>query len=142
MKVDKGSMASSIEARVPYLDHKLVEFAYSLPQNFKLNGSLYNSYSSNEKYILRELAKKYLSQDTAARKKRGFMLPMNDVINGDIDKVKQYLLSDSSIGSKILGSKTVENLFKDKGEILNMQNEYFIWRLFILEVWSSVNKIK
>jgi asparagine synthase (glutamine-hydrolysing) len=148
MKVDKGSMASSIEARVPYLDHKLMEFVYSLPQEYKLKGSWFSKNEANEKYILREVAKRYLPAETATRKKRGFLLPIGDVLNKDLDKVKQYLLSKDSVAIKLLGKSTVEDLFKvhSGSSVLanarNMQNEYFLWRLFILEVWSSNNNIK
>jgi len=58
MKVDKGSMEASIEARVPYLDHKVVEYVYNLPREYKLRGSVFNFNSTNEKYILREVGKK------------------------------------------------------------------------------------
>lgn len=142
MKVDKASMSQSIEARVPYLDHKLIEFVYSLPQEYKLKGSRFNTRAANEKYILREVAKKYLSDDIVTRKKRGFLLPMHDVLYKNIDKVKQYLLSSDSISIKILGKNRVENLFRGAPAIIKMQNEYFLWRLFILEVWAAHNNLK
>jgi len=138
MKVDKATMAASIEARVPFLDHKVVEFAYNLPREYKLKGNMYNFNSSNEKYILRKVAERYLPQEAVWRKKRGFMLPMGQVLDSDISKVKDYMFAKDSISSKLLSKKQVENLFiKSPIGIMKMQKEYLIWRLFLLEVWKK-----
>lgn len=67
-EVDKLSMAHSIEARVPYLDHKLWEFCATLPANFKLNGRI-------EKYVLRQATHKLLPEGTRRRKKVGLASP-------------------------------------------------------------------
>ena len=138
MKVDKATMASSIEARVPFLDHKVVEFAYNLPSEYKLKGNTYNFSSSNEKYILRKVAERYLPQEAVWRKKRGFMLPMGQVLDSDISKVKDYMFAKDSISSRLLSKKQVEDLFvKSPIGIMKMQKEYLIWRLFLLEVWKK-----
>ena len=138
MKVDKATMAASVEARVPFLDHKVVEFAYNLPREYKLKGNIYNFNSSNEKYILRKVAERYLPQEAVWRKKRGFMLPMGQIIDSDISKVKDYIFSKGSISSNLLSKKQIENLFKETSiGVMKMQNEYLIWRLFLLEVWKS-----
>lgn len=137
MKVDKASMASSIEARVPYLDHKLVEFTYSLPSEFKLGKHSNYTKQVNEKLILREVAKKYLPAEVCSRKKRGFFLPMHDVLFSDIDKVKSYLLNINSIAIQLLGTKAIEHLFiPSRYNIVNMHNEYMLWRLYLLEIWA------
>ena len=68
-KVDRMSMAASLEARVPYLDHRLVEFAFSLPSSMKLRGN-------TGKYILKKAAAKYLPKEIINRKKMGFGVPL------------------------------------------------------------------
>jgi asparagine synthase (glutamine-hydrolysing) len=68
-KVDRMSMAASLEARVPYLDHRLVEFAYSLPSSMKLRGS-------TGKYILKKAAEKYIPREIINRQKKGFAVPL------------------------------------------------------------------
>jgi asparagine synthase (glutamine-hydrolysing) len=68
-KVDRMSMAASLEARVPYLDHRLVEFAFSLPSSMKLRGGV-------SKYILKRAAQKYLPKDIIYRQKKGFAVPL------------------------------------------------------------------
>lgn len=138
MKVDKGSMASSIEARVPYVDHRVVEFVYSLPRSYKLNGKFYNHWASNEKYILRKIAEKYLPYDIVWRKKRGFMLPINDVLQANISKVKDYALAQGSISRQIFG-KRIEKIFNpSSNSLIARQNEWMLWRIFLLEVWYSM----
>jgi len=138
MKVDKSSMAASVEARVPYLDHKVVEFVHKLPRSYKLKGRFFNGSSVNEKYILRKVAQRYLPQDIVYRKKRGFMIPMLDVLNADLNKVKDYVFSTDSISQRLIPKQKLQNLFvRDGGEIENMQKEYLLWRLFLLEVWRN-----
>jgi len=68
-KVDRMSMAASLEARVPYLDHRLVEFAFSLPSSMKIRGG-------TGKYILKKAAEKYLPASIIHRPKRGFAVPL------------------------------------------------------------------
>ena len=68
-KVDRMSMAASLEARVPYLDHRLVEFAFSLPSSMKLRGS-------TGKYILKKAAQKYIPREIINRQKKGFAVPL------------------------------------------------------------------
>lgn len=141
LKVDKGTMAGSIEARVPYLDHKLVEFAYSLPANFKLKDGA-NSVGTvkvHEKYILRKLAEKYLNAEISSRKKKGFFFPMGDMLDKNMPKVRDYL-SGNSFVSKFCSQSFINSLFTKTGfALIDMQREYFLWRLFILEVWYKNN---
>ena len=131
MKVDKGSMAGSVEARVPYLDHKLVEFVYSLNPSFKLKGI--------EKYILREIAKKYLPEETAVRKKKGFLFPMGEFLTANQEMVKSYVLDQNSYSGNFLTSTQKTDLFNKSGNnLLNMHREYLLWKLFVLDVWTKV----
>lgn len=136
MKVDKGSMSASIEARVPYLDRKVVEFVYNLPREYKLRGKVFSNKATNEKHILREVAKKYLPENLANRKKRGFMLPMGEVLESNIDKVKSYVLSNNSLNSALFKKSDIASLFeRSTMPMLSTQREYLLWRLFLLEVW-------
>jgi asparagine synthase (glutamine-hydrolysing) len=68
-KVDRMSMAASLEARVPYLDHRLVEFVFKLPANLKIR-------NFNQKYILKQAARKYLPASIIQRSKMGFGVPL------------------------------------------------------------------
>lgn len=71
MKFDKMSMSQSLEGRAPFLDHRLVEFAFNLPTRYKIN-------ENNSKFILREAFKDDLPEEIFQRKKQGFNLPMSE----------------------------------------------------------------
>jgi len=138
MKVDKATMASSVEARVPYLDHRVVEFVYSLPREYKLRGDWADLRRPREKYILRQIAFSYLPPQTAFQKKRGFMLPNREVLNADISKVRDYVTSSGSLASRLLSRRRIASLFVSTGiPLLDMEREYLLWRIFLLEVWNK-----
>src|SRR5206468_5266310 len=69
MRVDKLTMAHAVEARVPFLDHDVVDFAMSLPPSYKLRNGI-------GKFLLKKVAEPYLEHDIIYRKKQGFGAPM------------------------------------------------------------------
>ncbi len=141
MKTDKATMANSLEARVPYLDHKVVEFAYSLPRQYKIYGNWFNMKKANEKYILREIAKKYLPNEIVMRKKRGFPLPIPQVLKSNMDKIRGYLLSHNSLALSLFSRKKIESLFNFKTCLyspIEKEKEALLWKLYLLEVWHNL----
>ncbi len=76
-KVDRASMAVSLEVRVPWLDHRMVEFAFSLPSQLKINGS-------KKKYLTKQLAKKLFSFHFSLERKHGFNLPVDFWMKGQL----------------------------------------------------------
>ena len=136
MKVDKGTSAASIEARTPYLDYKVVEFAYSLPDKYKLAGNYFDRKKTNEKFILRKIADKYLPREISQRKKKGGMLPIDKILLDGNEKIKEYLLARDGIALKLFSKKELENVLRPKKFILTRwEREWIIWRLFMLSVW-------
>lgn len=129
---DKGYMSHSIEARVPYLDHKLVEFVYSLPSEYKLKGSFFTRDHKAIKFLLRTIAKKYLPAEIAGRKKQGTGMSTGELIRHDPDKTRDYLLSGSSISRQLFGVKKIKRMLSDQ-----KKNSPMLTRLFILEVWRK-----
>ena len=87
MKVDKNTMAHSIEGRVPFLDHRLVELGFKIPPNLRLKGF------TNDKYILRKSFKNLLPRQTATRKKKHFFVPINNWFKNELSSLKKELLS-------------------------------------------------
>lgn len=145
MKVDKATMAHSLEGRVPFLDRDLVELAFSLPRDYKYAGKWFNFSKPDEKYILRAVGSKYLPQVISSRKKQGFMIPMAEVLKSNPDKVKDYVLAKDSLSRKLLPERVLRKLFDYKTTLyspVHKEKEFLLWRCFLLDVWASVYNLK
>src|SRR6185503_6195042 len=90
MKQDQMSMAASVESRVPFLDHKLVEFATQLPVKMKLHGW-------TTKYVLRQAMRNVLPNEIVRRKKMGFPVPVGSWLRGAF----RYILDDYVLGARV-----------------------------------------
>jgi len=127
IKADRCSMAASLEARAPFLDHKLAEIAAPMPINLKLNGS-------TTKYLLKEAARDYLPDHIIDRKKHGFGVPLGAWLRKDISPVKDLLLSETSRQRKLLNSETVQTLITEH-ESGQRDHNRILWTLLTLEQW-------
>ena len=106
-KVDRASMAHSIEVRVPLLDHKLVEWASSLPTAFKRRGE-------EGKYILKRAMEPYLPQDILYRSKRGFAVPLAQWFRGPLrDRLHNALASEALMDSGVFDRARLNRLFAE-----------------------------
>jgi len=138
MKTDKAISAQSLEGRVPYLDHELVRFAYSLPASFKFHGRWFNFHAVREKHILRRIAAKYLPAETASRKKRGFLVPVAEILKSNADKVRGYLLNDGSLARQFFKRAALERMLTFRTVLyspIEKQREFLVWKFFLLEAW-------
>ncbi len=127
MKQDQMSMATSIESRVPFLDHHLIEFAAALPVRMKLRGL-------TTKYILREAMKKELPQEILTRGKMGFPTPVSSWFRGRQRWViDEYVLSPRALERGIFDSDYVRELAArhQAGE----KHEERLWMLVNVEMW-------
>ncbi len=123
MKVDRMSMAHSLEARVPLLDHRVVEFIARVPSHLKIK-------NFNTKYILKKIAEKYLPKNIIYRKKHAFLLPLKFWFkeNAILTQMKQK----NKISDYLRQEKIVQTINKfEKGK----ENPKKIWTLLILEYW-------
>lgn len=91
--LDRSTMSYSLEARVPFLDHELVEFCLKIPPQIKLKGF-------QEKYILRQAMKSHLPAEIRKRKKRGLTSPYMDWLRDDLPDFAKEMLSESSLKGK------------------------------------------
>lgn len=138
MKVDKGSSAASIEARAPYLDYHIVDMLASLPTDYKIKGTWNNNKKSDEKYILREVARKYLPEEIFTRKKKGGMFPVYKIME---DGLKEY--RDKIIANQILleffSKSELALLIDNKPSFkpLAWQREWILWKLLTFTVWQE-----
>jgi asparagine synthase (glutamine-hydrolysing) len=128
MKQDQMSMATSIESRVPFLDHKLVEFAAALPDSWKLSGL-------TTKRILREAMRGVLPASILNRPKMGFPVPFGTWIRGKWNGVARDVLLDRRSRERgIVDQQAVERLLNDHAAG-RTDGADRIWSLLNLELW-------
>lgn len=128
MKQDQMSMATSIESRVPFLDHKLVEYTCSLPERLKLRGG-------TTKYILRESMKGILPEAILSRSKMGFPVPIGTWFRGSYRSViDEYVLSDRARSRNIFSPDFVQELVARHQTGAENHSER-LWALVNFEIW-------
>ena len=133
MKVDKMTMAHSLEARAPFLDHKLVEWAAALPGEQKIR-------KSANKYILRKFMEDKLPAEIVNRKKRGFLVPITKWLNGGLKKyAEDILLRKDSFSACSLGLERIRPLFVPQRGLWELENKIRLWRLLVFELWFNLN---
>ena len=129
MKQDQMSMATSVESRVPFLDHKLVEFTSGLPQRLKLRGW-------TTKRVLRESMRGLLPEAVLSRPKMGFPVPIGTWFRGAYRSViDEYVLSDRAMERQIFNPAFVRQLVnrhQNGGE----NHDERLWALVNFEIWQ------
>ncbi len=141
-RVDKSTMASSVEFRFPYLDHELIEFSMQIPPIYKFNGTI-------KKYILQKVAEDLLPKKTLERRKFPFGLPTARFFKKDFVHVVDVLLSDSTVakrpylknmGVKKLIEKTKSMNIGKLDKINEIRDEDIRKLLFLtnLELWQRM----
>ena len=127
-KVDRMSMAHSMEVRPPFLDHRIVEFAAALPQSYKVRGS-------ELKFILRELMKGKLPRSILYRKKSGFDIPAHDWFRGLLKPLLLDTLTAPAVEQTGLFQwPAIEAIIRDHLE-RRANLGYHLWGLLILFLW-------
>ena len=120
MRMDKLSMQSGVEARVPFLDHRIVEFVLSLPSEL-----LYSS--DRTKPFLKDFSSKYIPEKVYSRKKQGFRAPISNWIQKD-PKYFTDSIFEFNENLELFNSKKLQNTLKQS----NIQK---IWYLYNLSSW-------
>ena len=129
-KVDRISMAHSLEARPPFLDTRIVDFANSLPDHFKLRGS-------RSKYVLRQLMRDKLPKSTLQKPKVGFDIPVHGWFRGVLKPLLLDTLSEETVsGSNLFHWRDVERLLREHME-RRANWGYHLWGLMILLMWMK-----
>src|SRR5205085_10288451 len=134
-KVDRMSMAHSLEVRPPFLDHRICEFAFSLPMDLRIRGR-------NLKFILRELMKDKLPSSILRRRKIGFDIPAHQWLRGSLRPFLLDVVTEVSVKETgLFRWKEVESLLKDHLE-RRANSGYHLWGLMILFLWMKKWKIQ
>ena len=128
VKVDIASMANSLEARSPFLDHKLIEFAASLPENLKMR-------RFQTKYLLKKVAARLVPKDVIYRQKMGFGVPIGKWFRGEMkDFVNEVLLSEKAMSRGITNPDIVKR-YIHQHQTGELDHTHQIWSLLMLELW-------
>ena len=130
VKVDRASMASSVEVRSPFLDYRIIEFARTLPLNYRYRNGV-------TKKIVRDILSEYIPENVFNQPKKGFAIPLGDWIKSELKSEITEALNDD-----FLNSVPNLNIEKFKKQLsLHMNNKYdysfSIWKLFILAKWQK-----
>ncbi len=128
VKVDIASMAVSLEARSPFLDHHLIEFAASLPENMKVRGL-------TTKYLLKRSLRRLLPPENLSRRKMGFGVPIGHWFRGKLEPfLRETLLSDKA-GNRGLFKKEVVHRMVELHTRGERDHSHQLWTLLMLELW-------
>jgi len=130
VKIDISTMSNSLEGRSPFLSKYMLEFAPTLPDNLKIKGV-------TTKFILRELAKKYLPLELINQPKRGFEVPLKKWVNVDLNENIRDRLVSNSYSSSFIDQGFINKLLDDKIMVSDEKKAKMIWSMYCLEVWKD-----
>lgn len=130
-KVDRASMAVSLEARVPYLDHRVVEFAWRLPMTAKIRGGV-------GKHILREVLGRHVPQPLFDRPKAGFGLPLADWLTGALRDWAEALLDERRLREEgFFRPEPVRALWE--AQLRHGGRHHQLWDILMFQAWWAEN---
>lgn len=128
VKVDRMSMANSLEVRAPVLDHRVIEYAASIPSNLKLNGK-------EKKYILKKAFTPYLPDDILYRKKMGFSVPLAKWLRNELKTTAEEKLFKTENGlSNYFNTTEIKNIWSEHQKGIRDHADA-LWNLLMFELW-------
>jgi asparagine synthase (glutamine-hydrolysing) len=130
-KVDRATMQVALEGREPFLDHRVVEYALSLPDRFKIR-------DGRTKYILRQILYRHVPQALIERPKQGFAIPMGDWLRGMLRPDLEALANDRGFLETFeLDGSFVRRSVSDFLSEKRFVNPHFMWFLYALHAWKK-----
>ena len=128
MKVDKMSMACGLEVRPPFLDHRVVEYCYSLPTSAKLHGL-------TTKWLLKQAMRERLPPGIAMRPKQGFSIPMKNWIRGELLELTRDEVFSSPLVAEHFRREALERLWREH-QARRQNHSHLFWTLLNLALWE------
>ena len=133
VKVDRASMAYSLETRAPFLDKEVVKTAWRIPTNMKVN-------SGQGKIILKKFLCKYLPKDYVYKQKKGFAVPMQDWLRGPLKEWAENLLfSKEIIEQNYFDANKIKLNWEDHINY-KVDNTRILWPILMLQSWLNYYK--
>ena len=133
VKVDRASMANSLEIRTPFLDHRVVEYSWKIPQSLKLK-------DGHGKWILRQILNNYVPKKIIERPKMGFGVPIDNWLRGELRDWAESLLNETRLKNEgyfdhnYIKKIWNEHLFEKK----NWQHQ--LWDILMFQSWLDKEK--
>jgi asparagine synthase (glutamine-hydrolysing) len=134
VKVDRAGMAVSLESRIPFLDHRVVEFAWSLPLEFKIKNGV-------GKRILRDILHKHVPRELIDRPKMGFGVPLDSWLRHELKEWAENLLDEQKIKSAGLLNYSIIKKKWDEHQSGKMNWQYLLWDVLMFQDWYENNFI-
>jgi len=129
VKMDIATMANSLEGRSPFMSKELLEYAPSMPDEYKIKGG-------TTKYLLRTLAQRYLPAELINQPKRGFEIPLKKWVDDELkDIVAAYLLSSNALHQRFIAPGFIKKVLQKEIKIPDEKRAKILWTVLCMEIW-------
>jgi asparagine synthase (glutamine-hydrolysing) len=129
-KVDRASMAVALEARLPLLDHRVVEFAWRLPHSAKIRGG-------TTKWLLRQVLYRHVPQELVERPKMGFSIPLAEWLRGPLRDWAESLLDEKRLREAGLFDTALVRQYWSEHLSGRRNWQYLLWSVLMFEAWRG-----
>jgi asparagine synthase (glutamine-hydrolysing) len=127
-KVDRATMTASLEGREPFLDHRVIEYAAQLPDDFKYH-------KGTKKYILREIVHDFIPKEKMDRPKMGFAIPLSSWMQNELRDMVEDYINEKNIREQGIFNWTAVNRLKTNFFAGKTEYDFKLWYLLMFQMW-------